>query len=100
MVKELRQVEIYDIPAALHDIGLRLHHRLVRRAPRTEAEAVLAERRVPQPLELLQDRLLDHPVEHGGNAEGALPAAPGLRDHHPTYRLRLVAALAQGLFDL
>src|SRR3954453_9072082 len=47
---------------ALGDIGLRLRHRLLGRAPRPEAVAVLAERRVPQRLKPLQHRLLDHAV--------------------------------------
>src|SRR3954453_14348884 len=84
---------------ALGDIGLRLRHRLLGRAPRPEAEAVLAERRVPQRLKPLQHRLLDHAVNHGWNAEVACPAGR-LRDLHPTHRLRLVAPLQQLMFDL
>jgi hypothetical protein len=78
---------------------LRLRHRLLSRAARPEAVAVLAERRVPQRLEPLQHRLLDHTVDLGWNAEVACPAGR-FRDLHPTHRLRLVAPLQQLIFDL
>src|SRR5262249_43924382 len=64
-----------------------------------EAEAVLAECRVPLRLKPLQDRLLDHAIDHGWNAEVARPAGR-LWDLHPTHRLRLVAPLEQLIFDL
>src|SRR5246127_2443455 len=60
---------------------------------------MLAECRVPLRLEPLQNRLLDHAIDHGWNAEVARPAGR-LRDLHPTYRLRLVAPLEQLIFDL
>jgi hypothetical protein len=60
---------------------------------------VLAERRVPQWLQPLQHRLLDHPVDHGWDTEVACPAGR-FRDLHPTHRLRLVAPLQQLIFDL
>src|SRR6266446_7724719 len=68
-------------------------------AARPEAVAVLAEGRVPLRLEPLQDRLLDHAIDHGWNAEVARRAGR-LRDLHPTYRLRLVAPLEPLFFDL
>src|SRR6516164_6160872 len=90
LVEELRQVDIDDKPIAFDDVGLRLRHRLVSRAARPEAVAVLAECRVPQRLKPLQDRLLDHAIDHGWNAEVARSAGR-LRDFDPTHRLRLVA---------
>ena len=98
-VEKFRQVDIDDEPIAFDDIGLRLRHRLLGRAPRPEAVAVLAERRVPQRLKPLEHRLLDHAVDHGWNAEVACPAGR-FRDLHPTHRLRLVAPLEQLFFDL
>src|SRR5271166_221418 len=98
-VEKLRQIYIDNKLIAFGDIGLRLRHRLLGRATRPEAVAVLAERRVPQRLEPLQHRLLDHTVDHGWNAEVACPAGR-LRDLHPTHRLRLVATLEQLIFDL
>jgi hypothetical protein len=97
-VEELGQVDIHDELIACDDIGLRLRHRLVGGAARPEAVAVLAERRVPQRLKLLQNRLLDHAINRGWNAKVARPASR-LRDGHPTHRLRLVAPLAQLSFD-
>ena len=85
---------------AFDDEGLRLHHRLVRRTPRAEAVTMLAERWVPQRLYLLQDSLLNRPIKDGWYAKGTLANVPGLRDHHPADRLRLVAALQQGSLDL
>jgi site-specific DNA recombinase len=97
-VEELGQVDVHDKLIACDDIGLRLRHRLVGGAARPEAVAVLAERRVPQRLELLENRLLDHAINRGWNAKVARPAGR-LRDGHPTHRLRLVAPLAQLSFD-
>src|SRR5947208_8460666 len=78
-VEEFGQVDIHDKPIAFNDVGLRLRHRVVSGAARPEAVAVLAECRVPPRLEPLQDRLLDHAIDHGWNAEVACPASR-LRD--------------------
>jgi len=91
-VEKFRQVYIDDEPIAFGDIGLRLRHRLLGRAARPEAVAALAERRVPQRLQPLEHRLLNHTVDYGWNAEVACPACR-LRDLHPTHRLWLVATL-------
>lgn len=56
---------------ALGDKGLRPYHCLVRGTPRAEAVAVLAEGRVPQRLQLLQNRLLDHEVAEVVGAEAS-----------------------------
>ena len=84
------QVDIYNKPIAFDDVGVCLRHRLVGGAAQAEAVAVLAECRVPLRLKPLQDRLLDHAIDHGWNAEVARPAGR-FRDLHPTDRLRLVA---------
>src|SRR4051812_21940200 len=97
-VEELGQIDIHDELIACDDIGLRLRHRLVGGAARPEAVAVLAERRVPQRLKLLQNRLPDHAINRGWNAKVARPAGR-LRDGYPTHRLRLVAPLEQLSFD-
>src|SRR5215831_5131416 len=98
-IEKFGQVKIYNKPIALDYVGLRLRHRLVGRAARPEAVAVLAECRVPPRLQPLQDRLLDHAIDHGWNAKVARPAVR-LRDLHPTHRLRLIAPLEQLFFDL
>jgi site-specific DNA recombinase len=92
-VEELRQIYIDNELIAVGDIGLRLRHRLLGRASGPEAVTVLAERRVPQRLKPLEHRLLDDAIDHGRNAESTPPATPGLWDHHPAHRLRLVAPL-------
>src|SRR5207247_441386 len=98
-VEEFGQVDVHDKPVAFDDAGLRLRHRLMGGTARPEAVAVLAECRVPLRLKPLQDRLLDHAIDHGWNAEVARPAGR-LRDLYPTHRLRLVAPLEQLIFDL
>ena len=60
---------------SLGDIGLRLRHRLMGGASRPEAVAVLAERRVPQRLEPLQHRLLDHAVDRRSMPRSRVPPA-------------------------
>jgi site-specific DNA recombinase len=52
-VEKFGQVNVYHKPVAFNDIGLRLRHRLVSGATRSEAVAVLAECRVPPRLEPL-----------------------------------------------
>ena len=69
-------------------------HRLMRRAPRPEAEARLGERPVPVRLQHLHHRLLDEAVEHRRNAERPR-AARRLRYLHAPHRLRLVGAVKQ-----
>ena len=60
---------------------------------------MFAECWVPPRLEPLQDRLLDHAIDHGWNAEVARSAGR-FRDSHPTHRLRLIAPLEQLFFNL
>ena len=100
MIQEFGQINIYDKLMAFDDVGLRLRHRLVGRAARPEAVAVLAECWVPQRLQPQQDCLLNHTINRSWNAEVAHPSAIRLRYSHPTYRLRLVAPLKQLPFDL
>jgi hypothetical protein len=76
-VKKFGQVDIYNKPVTFDDVGLRLRHCLVSGAARPEAVAVLAECRVPLRLKSLQDRLLDHTIDHGWNAEVGVSRRPG-----------------------
>src|SRR5262249_1466226 len=59
---------------ALGDIALRLGYCLMSRASRTEAVAVLGERRIPTLLQDLQQRLLDQSVDDTRHAELPDPA--------------------------
>src|SRR5262249_61354370 len=97
--KKFGQVDIYNKPIAVDDVGLRLRHRLVGGAARPEAVAVLAECRVPLRLKPLQERLLDYAINYGWNAQLARPAVP-LGDLHPKDRLRLGGPCGQLIFNL
>jgi hypothetical protein len=84
---ELRQFDIHEKPLAFDDIGLSLRHRLVGRATRPEAVAVLAECRVPLRLKPLQERLLGLRDQLRWNFQVGHPAVR-LRNLHPKDRLR------------
>jgi hypothetical protein len=77
---------------ALGDVSLRLGHRLVGRAPWSEAVAVLGERLIPPILENLQQRLLDQPVDDTRHAEFSDPAIR-LGYFDPLNRMRPVVRL-------
>ena len=67
-VEKFFEVEVHNPSIAARKVPLRGGHRLMRRPPRTKAVAVVGERWVELRLEDLQHRLLDEPVESGGNA--------------------------------
>jgi hypothetical protein len=93
-VEEFLQVHVYHDPVAGLHVLLRLQHRAMRAAPRPEAVAVLAERRVDERLQHLQQRLLDQSVHGCGYPELASPA-PRLWYAHAAHRLGPVAAVEQ-----
>ena len=72
-IEKFLEVEIHDEGVSGRDVRLRPFHRLMRRAPRPEAEAHLGERRFPFRLQHLHDRLLDEAIEHSRDAERPLP---------------------------
>ena len=81
-VEELLQVHVHHHPCSpACDVALRRQHRAMRASSRPKAVAVLAEGRVDQRLQHLQQRLLDQPVRHRRDAQFALAAAR-LRDLH------------------
>jgi len=80
-------------------VRLRRQHRLVCTAPRPAAVAVLAEGRVDQRLQHLQQRLLDQPVDHGRYPQLAR-SATRFRQAHPAHRFWLVRAIEQPLADV
>ena len=65
--EEVRDVAVHN-PLRLPQLPPDPPHRLVRRAPRAVAEARLPERRLKDRRKHLDQRLLAHPVHHGGNA--------------------------------
>jgi hypothetical protein len=92
--KKLFQVDIHHDVMTGRDQFLRPSHRLMRRALRPEAKAVLGERRVPFCLQYLQNCLLDEAVEHRRNAERTC-AARCLWYLHTPHWLRLVGTSKQ-----
>jgi hypothetical protein len=92
--RKIFEVDVnYDV-IAFGDIPLRLGHRLVGRASRAKAVAVLGERRIPALLQNLQQRLLDQSVDDARDAEFPNPAVRfGYFD--PFGRLRLVGSNKQ-----
>src|SRR5439155_369100 len=69
-IEELFEININYDAVAFSDIALRLGYRLMGRASRPEAVAVLGERWVPTLLQNLQQRLLDQSVDdtrHAGD---------------------------------
>ena len=76
-VEELLQVHVHHHPAACLHVLLRLQHRVVRATPRPEAVAVLAEGRINQRLQHLQQGLLDQPSTTVGIPSSRIPP-PGL----------------------
>src|SRR5690606_9564080 len=76
------------------DVALRRKDRVVGPPSGTETVAVLAEGRVQQRLQHLQQRLLDQPIRHRRDAKLTL-AARRLRDRHPAYRTRPVRSPQQ-----
>jgi len=97
-VEELFQVDVHNNGVPGRDIRLRPFHRLMRRAPRPQAEARLGERSVPLRLQHLHHRLLDEAVEHRRDAERPR-AARRLRYLNAPHRPRLVDAIKQLGFD-
>ncbi len=93
-IEKFLEVQIYDKAVTRRDQFLRLLHRLMRRAARPKAVAVLGERRVPSRLQHLQRRLLDKSVNYTRNPERT-SAARGLPYLDPPHRLRLVSAIKQ-----
>ena len=85
-------VEVHHDAVSRRNKFLRALHRLMRRASRPEAEALLGEIRVPLALQHLQHRLLDKAVEHRWNAKQPW-AARHLRYLFAQHRLRPVAAI-------
>jgi site-specific DNA recombinase len=93
-IEKFLQIEIHHPAVPFGDILLRLVHRLLRTAPRSETVAVFGECRVPALLQNLQHRLLDVPIQHTRNASLAHSLTVRLRDFHPPYRLRLIGSVS------
>jgi hypothetical protein len=98
-VEEFLQIHVHDDPVPGLHVLLRFQHRTMRAAPRPEAVAVRAERRVDERLQHLQQRLLDQPVHHGRYPQLA-HSATRFRDAHAAHRRRPVAAVEQSLTDV
>ena len=98
VVEELRQVEIDCDAIAGLDVGFYLLERAVGGAFRSEAETRFGELRIEYRRHDLRDGLLDDPINNGRDAQRAF-APTRLRDTDPSYRLGLIAAIAEALAD-
>ena len=93
-VEKLLEVDVNHHVVAVGNERLRLGYGLMCRAAGTESIAVLGERRVPLPLEHLQQCLLDQAVDDTWYAEPS-DAAIRFRDVDPFDRLRRVGPREQ-----
>ncbi|MNC15113.1 hypothetical protein D3C75_629150 [compost metagenome] len=97
-IEELLQIEI-DYPVIPRtDIVLSLFHCLMGRASGPEPIAVIAERRIPLPLQFLHHRLLDKAIDYRRDTQQAFAAA-GFRDAHSSHRGWAVTAGQQLRFQ-
>ena len=88
-VEEFRDVQVHHVAVALADQRLCGLDGLMRRPLGSKAVALLGKDALEAGLQRLQQRLLKETVQHRFDAQ--LPrAASGLRDVHPSDRLRLV----------
>ena len=93
-VEKFLEVDVNHHVVAVGDVRLRLGDGLMGRASRPESIAVLGKRRVPLPLEHLQQCLLDQAIDDTGYAEPSDTAAR-FRDVNPFNRLRHVGPREQ-----
>src|SRR5215472_2184157 len=93
-VEKFFEIKVNHDTEARSNISLRLGHRLMGGASRSEAVTVLGKRRVPLLLENLQQGLLDQSVDDARYAEFSDPAVR-LGDFDPLDRLRLVGSREQ-----
>jgi len=93
-IEERRQVNIHHNVAALLDIALRSHNRVLGASARTEAVTVFAEGGIDPRLQHLQQCLLNQAIGHGGNTQFTLTSIR-LWDAYPAHRLWPVGALQQ-----
>lgn len=98
VVEEFRQVQIDADAVACADIGLYPPKCSMGAAFWSEAETRIRKPRIADRPQDLCDGLLNHPVHHGRYPEQPFtPARLGDRD--PSHRLRLIAAIPQGLVN-
>ena len=93
-VEKFFEIKVNHDVVARGNVSLRLGHRLMGGASRSEAVTVLGKRRVPPLLENLQQGLLDQSVDDARHAELSDPAVR-LGYFDPLDRLRLVGSLEQ-----
>ena len=96
VVEELCQVQINGDAVARPDISLCLPECSMGGTIRPEAETRLGKLRIEDRRQDLRNGLLDQPINYGRYPQRPLAPA-GLRDHHPSHRLRAVAAITQAL---
>src|SRR6516165_10598409 len=93
-VEKFFEIKVDHNAVARGNIALRLGHRLMGRAPRSEAVTMPGKRWVPLLLQNLQQGLLDQSVDDTRHAELSDPAIQ-LGDFDPFDRLRLIGSFEQ-----
>src|SRR5256886_2596705 len=93
-VEKFFEIKVNHYVVARGNVSLRLGHRLMGGASRSEAVTVLGKCPVPALLENLQQGLLDQSVDDARHAEFSDPALR-LGDFDPFDRLRLVGSFEQ-----
>ena len=94
-IEELLQIKIHAPLVAVLEMPLGLGDRRVATSAGSKPVAGRMERRLPQRFEHLPHGLLDHPVDHVGNPQSALPASR-LGDQHPADPARPIRPLSAG----
>ena len=77
-VEEFRQVHVHGYPVPRLDIALYLLDAVVGGAPGPKAETRRGEVRVEERSQHLRNRLLDHPIDDGRNAQQPFPLSVSL----------------------
>lgn len=98
VVEEFRQVEIHCDAVTGLDVGLDLLECAMGSAFWSEAVTRFGEFRIEDRRHDLGDGLLDHPIYYGRDTQRAFSSIR-FRNTDPTYRLRLITAISQGLAD-
>ena len=94
-IEEFLQIKINAPAVARGDVLLRLCHRLLGRAPRPEAVALVGKPHLPDGLEHVAECALHDSVSHGRDAKWSSLGGPQFWNPLPSHGARAVASLAK-----